>query len=317
MTGLGLQSMTQAYERWALQLASAPLYAGAERLVRRLVYLWCLLSMGAMLPAADQIWGPGAYALPIAQAREYRLLFDLDLLSRPALAPFYRWFITAYLLALVLGLLGKAPRLLSLLIMGLHHVLQLKAHALADGGDNLMSQFLVYLAVCAWAAPHPTAGAHVVRNLGFLCLRIQLCVMYATAGLTKWSGTLWPEGQALYYVLSTDEYTLPFVKDWASHWPTVLALATYVTVFFQIAFPCLIWKDPARRPMMVLGALIHLQIALVMGLMTFGLAMVISYTVFYTEREALAQLGAWDRGLSQMKAWVRALTRTTRSTPSP
>jgi hypothetical protein len=114
--------------------------------------------------------------------------------------------------------------------------------------------------------------------------------VYIVAGLGKVSGTLWQNGTALYYTLSVDDFSTPFVRNIVAHYPIVSVVGSYVTLGYQLAFPWLIWNRRARPWLMSLGTFIHLQISLVMGLFSFGLAVMTSYVVFFTDARSASVL---------------------------
>ncbi len=263
--------------RWSQWLCDAPRMPAVESLTRSLVYAWCIYATLAMVPAAGEFWGPHA---PPGSGD----LFDV--LSRPGFAPLYPVVVAAFLAACVCGLFGRLPRTCAVVALVLQRVLVARAWAVFDGGDRLIGQLLFYLAVAQLAAAHTGPLANAIRNLCGLSMRVQLCVMYGAAGLSKWAGEHWPAGDGLYYVLQTDEYSLPAAQALFAGGSVVLALATYVVILFQLSFPFLVWRDPVRRPLLALGALIHLQIALVNGIASFGFALVVAYSVFYTDDEA-------------------------------
>ena len=271
----------------------------AEALLRTAVFAWCLVSTVVMLPVADRIWGPNAYITParltaLGAMEGHRILFELDLLNTPTFARHYALFLGAYLFFVTLGLLGKGLRVVPLVVLALFHVLMLKANAVEDGGDRLMTQLLFYLALSSLFRGVGSPLGNVVRNLSFFSIRVQLCVVYATAALSKLTGRLWPGGEALYYVFHTDEYTWPWIRDLMGNSGALMALSTYAVLLFQLSFPFLIWRNPTRRILMFVGTFLHLQIAIFLGIVSFGFAMIVGYLAFYTEDEAerLAARGA-------------------------
>ena len=275
-----------------------------ERLLRTIVYGWCLLSIVVLLPAASVFWGPGAYRTWLHKNEPYGLFSDLDLLARPSIGPYYLVVIAAFLGSLVAGLCRVAPRTTAVLNYVLYHVICAQAQAIHDGGDRFIGQLLFYLMLASLATvENPTRHPirTLIRNLAFFSTRIQLCVVYASAALAKLGGDSWPTGKAMYYVLHNEEYTLPIVQHTIGANGLLLAIATYGVVLFQLSVPYLIWRNPTRRPIMLIGTFLHLQIAFIMGLMSFGFAMIVGYAAFYTDEEARAIVVRWASRIERIR----------------
>jgi hypothetical protein len=50
---------------------------------------------------------------------------------------------------------------------------------------------------------------------------------------------------------------------------------------YQILFPAVVWFKKIKKPFLILGILMHVYISLVMGLVLFGLIMIICYAIFW------------------------------------
>jgi hypothetical protein len=50
---------------------------------------------------------------------------------------------------------------------------------------------------------------------------------------------------------------------------------------YQLLFPVLVWIKKIKKMFLLLGILMHLYIAFVMGLVEFGSVMIISYIIFW------------------------------------
>ncbi len=273
---------------WLTQATGRFLYTNTEALLRKAVYLWCLLNFAFMLPGHREFWAPGNYIPPVEGFESYRYYFALDLLSHPALNPLYGIAAALYGVFLVLGLLGKFPKVSAVGSFVLSVVFVLRAHFIFDGGDRLMIYLLFYLCVVellkvSWSGP----CLHLMRNLAFLSVKLQVCLVYATAGLAKFGGELWPRGEALFYALHADEYTHPWARDLLGDQLILLTVGTYSVVLFQLAFPLLVWNSRLRPWVVGFGTLVHLQIALVLGIASFGFALMVGYSAFYSDEEAL------------------------------
>lgn len=143
------------------------------------------------------------------------------------------------------------------------------------------------------ARPRMVALAH---NGAVLLIAAQICVIYGTAGMLKVQGSMWQDGSALGYVLKL---------DWFHPWPglsaslaghtLLLTLFGYVTVFVQAGFPFIVFAPKLKYPALSVLVLMHLSIAVLLGLPFFSAIMIVGDAVFLSDRvwEAFAR---WLRG---------------------
>jgi hypothetical protein len=272
------------------------------RLFRRVVYGWYLLSVLMLAPAARQFWGPDSL-IPLMPVRPVPLLQLLDL---AAVRPWFPLFVIAEVALLILGMTCRWPRTTALLIYIVSMNLNNRAWVTLDGGDNLMQIMLIYLIFMDPSLPGAESKPGVLTwtnnaltNAVFLIARLQVVAVYLVAGLGKVTGQLWQNGTAIFYTLSVDDFTLPAIRTFVADYPIFSVVATYVTLLYQVSFPWLIWNRRFRPWLMTLGTAIHLQIALVMGLFSFGLAVMSSYVVFFTDAKSAMVMATLRRLVPQ------------------
>jgi predicted DCC family thiol-disulfide oxidoreductase YuxK len=123
-------------------------------------------------------------------------------------------------------------------------------------------------------------------------MQIQMVVLFFHSGISKMAGDDWRSGEAVWTVFTTDEHYSPFMLSvFASHY-WLVNVATYGTVFIEIAYCFLIWQR-LTRPYLLAGALfLHAQFAFLMGLFYFSFVMAMGHMSF-VRPEWLARLGAW------------------------
>jgi hypothetical protein len=119
----------------------------------------------------------------------------------------------------------------------------------------------------------PSWSANFVTRL----IQVHMCIIYACAGLAKLQGGSWWAGTAVWITMMTEEFTLvdfQWLAQLGRHtWIWVSAIATAFTLFFEIAFPFLIWTRFWKPVLLISAVLLHGGIAVVMGLGAFGVAM--------------------------------------------
>lgn len=162
-----------------------------------------------------------------------------------------------------LGLLNRNPLMLS-------------------GGDNLIQIALFTIPLLDFraspvSARYPGATDHwtpfsVAHNLALRFLLIQLCLTYVGAALYKLSGDSWLSGDALATILDVREFDTGFPRLGLTS-GVGSAVAGYITIALELLFPLAVLDRRWRLP--IVGGLIvmHVGIALMMGLVYFGITM--------------------------------------------
>jgi hypothetical protein len=67
---------------------------------------------------------------------------------------------------------------------------------------------------------------------------------------------------------------------WLANWPVLVALATHATVFWELSYWALVWNRFTRPLVLWMAFFVHGGIALVMGMITFGVGMIIANLAF-------------------------------------
>jgi len=236
----------------------------------------------------------------------------------------FDWF---YLLTLAIGVLfalGWHTRVVSILFMWTVLALENRAPLLTDGGDNILVLMAVYLvfAACAeyWSldarrrarkAPQPRkpvigwrgelAAARrqsvtLMHNGAVLVIAAQVCVIYTTAGLSKVQGTMWQNGSAMGYVLRLSWFEpWPGLSIWLVSHTMILTLMGYATVLVQSGFAFIVFSPRLKYPALVVLVLMHISIAVLLGLPFFSAIMLIGDGIFLSDRVWQAA-GRWVAG---------------------
>jgi predicted DCC family thiol-disulfide oxidoreductase YuxK len=123
-------------------------------------------------------------------------------------------------------------------------------------------------------------------------MQIQMVVLFFYSSISKMAGDDWRSGEAVWTVFTTDEHYSPFILSVLATHYWLVNLATYGTVFIEIAYCFLIWQRPTRPYLLAAALLLHAQFAILMGLFYFSFVMMMGHMSFV--RPAwLTRLGAW------------------------
>jgi hypothetical protein len=121
--------------------------------------------------------------------------------------------------------------------------------------------------------------ADVSTNIAIRLIQLHLCLVYLFAGLGKLQGDTWWNGQAIWYSVASYEYqTLDLT--WMSDWMWLVSLITLATIIWEVGYVALIWSKLTRPLMLAMAVFTHLGIGVAMGMMTFGLIMLVANIAF-------------------------------------
>ena len=165
------------------------------------------------------------------------------------------------------------------------------------GLDQILAFLTLYLAVsnCGGAfsidrwlksRKHHNLGASQLspwNSIATRLIQIHLCVVYLFAGLGKCQGDTWWNGEAIWGALASHEYQtvdMTFMADQMA----VVAVITLLTLFWEVSYAALIWPKLTRPIMLTLAIPMHLGIGICMGMMTFGLVMLIANLSFVSPK---------------------------------
>ncbi len=159
-----------------------------------------------------------------------------------------------------------------------------------DGGDQVAA--IVTLLLIPWtltdrrkwhwarpdpsAKPRPTAGLLVFAC--YALVRIQIAVVYFHSFTAKLTVDKWLDGTALYYfvqdpIVGAPSWLQPVVFA-ALRFPVVAAAMTWGALLIELTLAlALVMHRRWWRPLLVVGILFHLSIALVVGAASFSIAM--------------------------------------------
>jgi hypothetical protein len=119
----------------------------------------------------------------------------------------------------------------------------------------------------------------VTANIAIRLMQLQMCIIYLFAGTSKLMGLAWWNGLAMWFAFGNYEYQ-SIDMTWIAGWPLLLSLLAHVTIVWETFYCVLIWSKRWRPIMLLLAVPLHLGIAVCLGMITFGLAMLIGNLAF-------------------------------------
>ena len=132
----------------------------------------------------------------------------------------------------------------------------------------------------------PWAGACI------MLMQIQMAVIFFYTAVSKIKWEEWRDGDAVWLVLAANEYYNTFMLNLLSHHYWLGVIATYSTIFIELAYPFLIWQRRTRPFLLAAAVFIHLEFAVFLALIHFSFVMIMGHMSFLRP-EWLHRLGAW------------------------
>ena len=133
-----------------------------------------------------------------------------------------------------------------------------------------------------------SAGGSIWNNIATRLIQVHMCIVYLFAAIGKLQGETWFTGEAIWRALANREYQT-IDMTWLADHMWLVAIITLVALAWELAYPALIWPRLSRPLMLGIGVLVHLGIGLCMGMLTFGLIMIVGNIAFIEPRT----LGSW------------------------
>jgi hypothetical protein len=114
----------------------------------------------------------------------------------------------------------------------------------------------------------------VAAGLTRKVLQLQMCIIYASSGYEKAFGSQWWNGEAIWRSLTLPVFNRVPVY-WLAYVPWVAVVAGWSVLAIECAYGVMMWIPRVRGMWIIVTVSMHLGIALLMGMWSFGLVMVI------------------------------------------
>jgi len=225
-------------------------------------------------------------------------------------------FYLATMLFAALFTLGWHTRVVGVFTLIGHVALIEQSPVIGDQGDNILRIGMIWLLLMhtseVWSLDArrrrepvlPLWFTNGLHNTALCGLVLQIVVIYIAAALFKLQGALWRDGTALYYPLQLPQFRpFPWLSDLLVGNSLILGVATYAAVGIQLLFPPMLLHRITRRIALTFVILLHLSIAVLMGLPWFSLSMV-AYDAIFVSTATYVAFDKWIRkSLMPSRRW--------------
>jgi hypothetical protein len=189
-----------------------------------------------------------------------------------------------YVAGLSALMMGWHSRLAAVIAWFTHLTLMMSDRTPLYGVDDFAHIALFY---CVWmpvghawsldvSAGRVSAAPSFAARLGLRVLQIHLCVVYLTSGIEKATSPpyQWWNGELIWMTATSPDYgKLPM--EWLANVPWLPLVAGLGALFIELAYAFLVWPKRTRVWMAGSTILLHLGIAVFMGLWSFAAVMIV------------------------------------------
>ncbi len=171
--------------------------------------------------------------------------------------------------------------LIWIIMMNLHY----KIYSSLTGGDYLINQLLffnVFLSITTFDSKSKFQFISIIlHNTAVIGIIVQVCLVYFLSGLAKIIDAEWQNGTALLIISQVDQFKLIPTPSQNAIGHFVFIAINYLILLYQLLFPFLVFIKKIKKPILLFGMAMHLYIILFMGLLWFGLIMMLTYVFFW------------------------------------
>lgn len=121
--------------------------------------------------------------------------------------------------------------------------------------------------------------ADVRTNIATRLIQIHMCVVYGFAAIGKLQGESWFSGEAIWLAMASYEYQT-IDMTWLAGHMSMVAVLTLFALVWELCYPALVWPKLTRPVVLAISIPVHLGIGLCMGMLTFGLIMIVGNLAF-------------------------------------
>jgi len=187
-----------------------------------------------------------------------------------------------FALALVGLALGWKTRVFAAIAWVAHTLTINSGYLSLYGFDTMMQLCLFYfvwmpvgaaISVDSWRRAKPVVPT-VGAGLALRTFQIHLCIIYLDAGVGKLRGQQWRNGEAIWRAFSSPDFAT-FDFSWLARVPALALFLTWTTLIIEIGYAPFIWSRRTRPWWIVLTVVLHLGIAVTLGLWMFSLVMML------------------------------------------
>jgi len=193
-------------------------------------------------------------------------------------------FFLVYVGSLSMMLIGWHTRIASVLAWFSHLVLFMTERAAVYGVDDFAHIALFY---CMWMpignfwsldvhSGRASSAPSVEARIGLRVWQIHLCIVYLSSAIEKslGAGSQWISGELMWRTIMMPTF-ISFDLSFMAEYPLLVRMGTWGPLAVEFVYAFLIWPKRTRALMAWSTIAMHVGIAIMMGLRTFGAEMAV------------------------------------------
>ena len=187
---------------------------------------------------------------------------------------FYESSIYIYIIALVLLLVGMFTRYVAIIALILQLIIFKSFSPFNYGYDFFQTMSLFYCVVFP-VGKHFSIDSMIFRrsrdiNFNYRrIIQIHLLIVYFFSGISKGLDIGWWNGNSVWKAIASVD------NSFYSFYPTLLTIVGIGTVLLEFSYPFLVYKKVTRKYAIVAVVIMHISIAVMMGLYAFSAIMIV------------------------------------------
>jgi hypothetical protein len=251
----------------------------------RIVFgLLMVLYFALQYPFVETFWG-GEGLCPPELAKQFRAYSSWSLLfAMPSSWVWVGWSLAIVHAALVA--LGVFHRVNAALLMVWLISFQNRCSFINDGEDTVAKIFcfaLIFLdASRTWALMPRKADAPTHSGFALRLIQLQTTFVFFVAGMEKWPGKSWWNGEAMFWVVHLDDYAgrLPGLPELLQAMPWLSWPMSTGTLLFEFVVPIIVWFRKLRVLAVGIAIFFHLALEAMSHLYLFEWFMILGWLTF-------------------------------------
>lgn len=200
-------------------------------------------------------------------------------------------FVISFALLLIAGIAFRHSYATSFLIFWFSFCLSKLTLPISNGVDSILNLFLfliIFVEVPRNNKFFIDSGVlEIISKAARVVAQLHLALIYFLSGYDKLLSEAWRSGAAIYSITHLTFFQNPNLIMELNR--TECLILGWSVILFEIGFALLIWFKRLRPTLLVLGCIFHVSIILFLGLLDFGLIMIISYCLFLPIQKSKAQ----------------------------
>ncbi|MBX2894263.1 MAG: hypothetical protein KF763_02390 [Cyclobacteriaceae bacterium] len=245
-----------------------------KELFFKVLYLFVLIKLWVSWATLESI-------VEFFPAREYSLVglvlhAPLQLLNFGLSA-----FVVVFSLILLTSLVVRINYIGSFLIFWFSVCLSKFLFPVLNGADLVLNLFLLIGLVTPTFPVLKWRGLEkyqkMIAAFGVLFIKVEIALIYFLSGYDKLITDSWRNGNAIFSINNLDFFSNPNLSIQLSG-VGALVIA-WLVILFELSFAFFIWFERVKKYWLVAGVLFHLAIIIFMGLLDFGVMMILSYLI--------------------------------------